>query len=318
VQFIPLSWASAALKNLSGGVETNRAHAIQTEICGYAAETPGWPDEWLQFIGEHLADLVRAGVPLNLDDWPATVGPEDGFIARPDAPQRMSYDRWNGFGGAAWHQHVPENDHWDGGRIDMARIIGHAKASLGGAPPPPPPPPPPSRPVGPRLLSEGAIGEDVYQWQSRLAGRGYWIAADGVFGPLTDTVTRWFQTARGLDVDGIVGPATLASMDDAESTDWHPTNMGGDAPAPGGDAPAPAAPPWPGRYLMVQSPLMAGDDVRQWQQRMADRGWRIAVDGIYGEQSRRVCVAFQQEKGLAVDGVVGPVTWTTAWTAPIT
>jgi peptidoglycan hydrolase-like protein with peptidoglycan-binding domain len=69
---------------------------------------------------------------------------------------------------------------------------------------------------------------------------------------------------------------------------------------------------------MVQSPLMVGDDVRQWQQRMADRGWRIAVDGIYGEQSRRVCVAFQQEKGLAVDGVVGPVTWTTAWTAPIT
>lgn len=312
-QFIPIPWASAALKNASGGVETNRAHAVQTEICGRAAETPNWPDEWLQFIGEHLADLVRAGVPLDLDNAPATKGPQDGTIATPNAPQRLSFSAWIGFDGTCWHQHVPENDHWDGGKINMGRIIEHAKASLGGAVTPPPPPPPPA-PVGPRVLKKGMKGEDVHRWQSRLAGRGYWIAADGDFGSLTDGVTRWFQQARGLEVDGIVGPASLASMDNAEATNWKPSGMGG-----GGEpVPAPAAPPWPGRYLMVQKPLMRGDDVRQWQQQMKDRGWPIDVDGIFGEQSRSICLKFQQEKGLAGDGIVGPTTWTKAWTSPVT
>jgi hypothetical protein len=76
------------------------------------------------------------------------------------------------------------------------------------------------------------------------------------------------------------------------------------------------APPWPGRYIK-QPPEMDGDDVRTWQQRMADRGWSIAVDGAYGAQSAAVCGQFQQEKGLADDQVVGPVTWNAAWAAAI-
>lgn len=76
-------------------------------------------------------------------------------------------------------------------------------------------------------------------------------------------------------------------------------------------------PPWPGRYLKYP-PIMRGSDVRQWQARMRDRGWRIDVDGAYGPRSRDVATAFQREKRLAVDGVVGPETWRAAWTAPIT
>ncbi|ACY97921.1 MULTISPECIES: GH25 family lysozyme [Thermomonospora] len=81
--------------------------------------------------------------------------------------------------------------------------------------------------------------------------------------------------------------------------------------------PASGAPAWPGRYLR-QPPMMHGQDVRRWQARMRERGWRIAADGWYGPASERVCRAFQAEKGLAVDGVVGPVTWRAAWEAPIT
>lgn len=316
VQFIRLNYSSAALKNLSGGVETNRAHAVQTEITGRAAETPNWPIEWVEFVGEHIADVVRAGVPLDLENVKDCVGPEAGTIASPHAKQRMSYAEWNSFDGICGHQHVPENDHWDPGNLNIQHAVAHAKKILGGqyVPPVGPPPPPPA-PVGPRVLSKGMKGEDVHRWQSRLAGRGYWIAADGDFGPLTDGITRWFQTARGITSDGIVGPQTYAAMDAAESENWKPTNMGG-APAPS-PAPPPPHPPWPGRYLMVQRPLMSGDDVRQWQQQMAARGWRITVDGVFGEQSRKVCVDFQAEKGLAVDGVVGPTTWAKAWTAPI-
>jgi hypothetical protein len=59
-------------------------------------------------------------------------------------------------------------------------------------------------------------------------------------------------------------------------------------------------------------------DVRTWQGQMGNRGWSISADGIYGPQSEGVCRQFQAEKGLGVDGLVGPQTWGAAWTAPIT
>lgn len=84
-----------------------------------------------------------------------------------------------------------------------------------------------------------------------------------------------------------------------------------------GGSTEPDHPEWPGRYL-TQPPIMRGSDVRTWQKRMRARGWRIKVDGAYGPRSEQVCRAFQAEKGLVVDGIVGPVTWGAAWTAPIT
>lgn len=59
-------------------------------------------------------------------------------------------------------------------------------------------------------------------------------------------------------------------------------------------------------------------NVATWQRRMHDRGWSISVDGKYGPQSEQVCRSFQGEKGLSADGLVGPQTWSTSWTAPIT
>lgn len=91
------------------------------------------------------------------------------------------------------------------------------------------------------------------------------------------------------------------------------------------------APPFPypsNHYLGQSSPAPEchsgyyGDpdnsNVRKWQQQMAHRGWSISSDGYYGPNSETVCRSFQSEKGLAVDGLVGPSTWGTAWTAPIT
>lgn len=86
-------------------------------------------------------------------------------------------------------------------------------------------------------------------------------------------------------------------------------------PAPA--APAGDVPPWPGRYLSYP-PVMQGTDIHTWQTQMAWRGWPLTVDGQYGPQSKQTCVDFQMEKGLEVDGVVGPETWTATWTAPVT
>lgn len=60
------------------------------------------------------------------------------------------------------------------------------------------------------------------------------------------------------------------------------------------------------------------DGLRRWQQRMRERGWQITPDGTYGPQTRNVALAFQREKRLAADGLIGPQTWAAAWTAPIT
>lgn len=92
--------------------------------------------------------------------------------------------------------------------------------------------------------------------------------------------------------------------------------LGGSTPTP---TPAPSpAPPWPGRYVALTTPMLHGDDVRTWQAQMAHRGWTVSVDGWFGAQSDRVLRAFQGEKSLTVDGVLGPKSWAAAWTAPVT
>lgn len=60
------------------------------------------------------------------------------------------------------------------------------------------------------------------------------------------------------------------------------------------------------------------DGIRQLQQRLKDRGWRISVDGRYGPATRDVVRKFQHEKRLRVDGGVGAETWAALWEAPIT
>lgn len=63
--------------------------------------------------------------------------------------------------------------------------------------------------------------------------------------------------------------------------------------------------PLPPRTLKLALPRMQGDDVKRLQ-RFLD----IAVDGIFGPQTRAAVKAFQVSRpGLSVDGVVGPATW---------
>lgn len=57
--------------------------------------------------------------------------------------------------------------------------------------------------------------------------------------------------------------------------------------------------------------------VHQWQMQMRRRGWKLSTDGCYGAESAGICRQFQAEKGLPVDGHVGPRTWWESWHAPI-
>lgn len=86
-------------------------------------------------------------------------------------------------------------------------------------------------------------------------------------------------------------------------------------------APAPA---WPGRDFTYDPDHaeMQGEDVRDWQLEMSERGWKITVDGVYGQQSEHVCCQFQEDSTahgwpLTVDGIVGPKTWRATWERPV-
>lgn len=79
-----------------------------------------------------------------------------------------------------------------------------------------------------RTLRRGDMGADVAGLQGDLIALGYDVGkwgADGDFGAATDAAVRAYQTARGLEVDGIVGPNTWAALDadmDRQSDDETP------------------------------------------------------------------------------------------------
>ncbi|HEY2309451.1 MAG TPA: peptidoglycan-binding domain-containing protein [Streptosporangiaceae bacterium] len=89
---------------------------------------------------------------------------------------------------------------------------------------------------------------------------------------------------------------------------------GGPTPPPGGSAP-PLSVDYFGPAYGHNSQV---PDVRTWQAQMSARGWTLDVDQVYGPGSEQVCRQFQSEKGLGVDGMVGPQTWAATWTAPVT
>jgi hypothetical protein len=80
-------------------------------------------------------------------------------------------------------------------------------------------------------------------------------------------------------------------------------------PAGGATAVAPT-PAVSERLLSLQEPRLQGEDVRAVQQRLLDLGyWQVGVaDGLFGPQTEVAVRLFQEENGLAVDGIVGPQT----------
>ena len=68
-------------------------------------------------------------------------------------------------------------------------------------------------PLGKRLIVHGALGWDVSVVQFMLRRQGYDPGPlDGELGGRTATALRAFQRSRGLTVDAVVGPATIAAL----------------------------------------------------------------------------------------------------------
>ena len=63
-------------------------------------------------------------------------------------------------------------------------------------------------------LRKGSKGESVKTLQTALNRAGANLAIDGSFGAKTQEAVKAFQRANGLTVDGVVGPATWAKLDE--------------------------------------------------------------------------------------------------------
>lgn len=73
-------------------------------------------------------------------------------------------------------------------------------------------------------IRKGSSNDDVKTWQEFLAGQGYSIATDGIFGDETYKYTKKWQESKGLTADGIVGANTWASMNIGNNTNTSNTS----------------------------------------------------------------------------------------------
>lgn len=98
---------------------------------------------------------------------------------------------------------------------------------------------------GPNLRN-GSTGPDVTNLQNQLNQYGYHIAVDGRFGPETQAAVLAFQGSHGLTQDGVVGPLTLAQLNNAGNNNGgnNNNNNGGNAGTNPTPTPTPSGVPY--------------------------------------------------------------------------
>ena len=135
-------------------------------------------------------------------------------------------------------------------------------------------------------LRNGSTGPDVRRLQ-RLLVELKILTFDQInssFGSATETAVKGFQSGNGLTVDGIVGPQTWSKL--------------------------PADPQTPelsrGANGTPVSALQNGLKTYSAQNPAADPG---AIDGDFGPRTEAAVRAYQSDRGVVVDGIVGDRTW---------
>ena len=192
-----------------------------------------------------------------------------------------------------------------------------------------------------RMRVAAALGLDTYTTRTWWKAVQSWAgltgdAVDGIEGPQTWTAIRVKLGSGAGKVEGIT--SALQEWANAQPTGGSAKTAPAKAATAGANATTSgkhSAPGWPlpdghfighdpnNRASWHDGSLDKGDRVghaaiETWQKRMRARGWSIGVDGFWGDDSEKVLRQFQTEKGLTVDGVLGPQAWAAAWSAPTT
>ncbi len=143
-------------------------------------------------------------------------------------------------------------------------------------------------------------GKQVQDLKGTLSNLGYYKGEmDNVFDADTRNAVKAFQKARGLFVDGKVGPKTLEVLAYISNT---PT------PAPTLDPSLPQATeePLTEDNVIVMQNGTRGVAVKKLQERLVALGYyQIVPDGIYDSNDIQAVRSFQKKNGLKADGVAG-------------
>ncbi len=151
-------------------------------------------------------------------------------------------------------------------------------------------------------VQEGDQGAEVTAVQQRLQELGYFKASiTGYFGNLTKEAVVQFQQAKGLEADGIVGAQTLLALGEQPKSVFQPVREVSSTPLP---SPKPVR-QYFGRTLRLGD---RGSQVSAVQESLEAAGFPGGANGIFDEATQKAVIRFQQAKGLAPDGMVGPQT----------
>lgn len=161
-------------------------------------------------------------------------------------------------------------------------------------------------------LAPGSTGADVSRLQATLKLLNFYQGdIDGTYSPATQAAVASFQTAAGIEADGITGPATWQKL--LPAPDEVATIPASEAPTAAAPAPSaePTSPEQPSGPPILRLGA-EGSAVSQLQQELQTLGYYDgSIDGGFGELTEAAVIAFQTKLQLTVDGVVGPSTWDT-------
>ncbi|MBR5560265.1 MAG: peptidoglycan-binding protein, partial [Clostridia bacterium] len=144
-------------------------------------------------------------------------------------------------------------------------------------------------------------GDDVYQYQTRLAELGYLDTKyiTGKFNQPTVDATKAFQRMNDLKVDGAAGPQSLKLIYSDDALNAYGERAGERIVGSSDTV-----------VSEVLTAGMTGEQVRQVQSRLAELGYLSAsfVSGVYDDNTQQAIRKFQQANGLSADGAAGSAT----------
>jgi len=143
----------------------------------------------------------------------------------------------------------------------------------------------------PHSFVKGDEGEQVRVLQERLRVAGFYSGnATGVFGPITEEAVKRFQKAHQLEVDGVVGLATLRKL--------PPVGVGGEVTS--------GTETVKDDYLTIGH---RGEAVRLLQKYLIQAGYlHGTVNGYFGAYTANAVRRFQGDHDLPVSGIATPAT----------
>ena len=144
----------------------------------------------------------------------------------------------------------------------------------------------------------GDRGDQIVAIQNALVRNGSDIAVDGDYGTGTKEAVKAFQERHGLDVDGIVGAQTYEALMGAampENVSSHFIEK--------------KAIKNKGKENLMFPLVTADNAISVVQQALANKGYNLDVDGVFGVGTEQAVRKFQADNGLDVDGVVGKATF---------